>query len=65
MAAVPARSEPGRTTEGYTGLKPLSVDRGMSGQNTREPAAELGLLDATMIGMGAMIGAGIFVLTGW
>jgi amino acid transporter len=30
----------------------------------REPAAELGLLDATMIGMGAMIGAGIFVLTG-
>jgi amino acid transporter len=32
--------------------------------NEREPAAELGLLDATMIGMGAMIGAGIFVLTG-
>jgi amino acid transporter len=30
----------------------------------RQPAAELGLLDATMIGMGAMIGAGIFVLTG-
>ncbi|WP_255151633.1 APC family permease [Halorarius halobius] len=30
----------------------------------RDPAAELGLLDATMIGMGAMIGAGIFVLTG-
>jgi amino acid transporter len=30
----------------------------------REPTAELGLLDATMIGMGAMIGAGIFVLTG-
>jgi amino acid transporter len=36
----------------------------MSGEGTREPAAELGLLDATMIGMGAMIGAGIFVLTG-
>jgi APA family basic amino acid/polyamine antiporter len=35
----------------------------MSGQN-RSPEAELGLLDATMIGMGAMIGAGIFVLTG-
>ena len=34
----------------------------MSGE--RAPAAELGLLDATMIGMGAMIGAGIFVLTG-
>ncbi|MFB6168583.1 MAG: APC family permease [Haloferacaceae archaeon] len=33
-------------------------------QGDREPAAELGLLDATMIGMGAMIGAGIFVLTG-
>jgi amino acid transporter len=33
-------------------------------QGTREPTAELGLLDATMIGMGAMIGAGIFVLTG-
>jgi len=31
---------------------------------TRSPEAELGLLDATMIGMGAMIGAGIFVLTG-
>jgi amino acid transporter len=30
----------------------------------RDPAAELGLLDATMIGMGAMIGAGIFVLPG-
>ncbi|SFF82903.1 cationic amino acid:proton symporter, ABT family (TC 2.A.3.6.1) [Halopelagius inordinatus] len=30
----------------------------------RAPEAELGLLDATMIGMGAMIGAGIFVLTG-
>jgi amino acid transporter len=33
-------------------------------QQERSPAAELGLLDATMIGMGAMIGAGIFVLTG-
>ena len=33
-------------------------------QGERSPAAELGLLDATMIGMGAMIGAGIFVLTG-
>jgi len=30
----------------------------------RAPEANLGLLDATMIGMGAMIGAGIFVLTG-
>ncbi len=30
----------------------------------RKPKARLGLLDATMIGMGAMIGAGIFVLTG-
>lgn len=30
----------------------------------RKPATKLGLLDATMIGMGAMIGAGIFVLTG-
>ncbi|MFB6151636.1 MAG: APC family permease [Haloarculaceae archaeon] len=36
----------------------------MSGQRNRSPEAELGLLDATMIGMGAMIGAGIFVLTG-
>jgi APA family basic amino acid/polyamine antiporter len=36
----------------------------MSGSQTRSPEAELGLLDATMIGMGAMIGAGIFVLTG-
>ncbi|PSP81246.1 amino acid transporter [Halobacteriales archaeon QS_4_69_225] len=34
------------------------------GQGSRGPSAELGLLDATMIGMGAMIGAGIFVLTG-
>ena len=33
-------------------------------EETRSPNAELGLLDATMIGMGAMIGAGIFVLTG-
>ncbi|MFB6305037.1 MAG: APC family permease [Haloferacaceae archaeon] len=36
----------------------------MSGQGKRSPEAELGLVDATMIGMGAMIGAGIFVLTG-
>jgi amino acid transporter len=36
----------------------------MSENQTRSPEAELGLLDATMIGMGAMIGAGIFVLTG-
>ncbi len=36
----------------------------MSSHGDRSPAAELGLLDATMIGMGAMIGAGIFVLTG-
>ena len=33
-------------------------------KETRSPEANLGLLDATMIGMGAMIGAGIFVLTG-
>jgi amino acid transporter len=36
----------------------------MSEAGSRQPEAELGLLDATMIGMGAMIGAGIFVLTG-
>jgi amino acid transporter len=36
----------------------------VSESGTRSPDAELGLLDATMIGMGAMIGAGIFVLTG-
>jgi len=30
----------------------------------RSPEASLSLVDATMIGMGAMIGAGIFVLTG-
>ncbi|MFB6171407.1 MAG: APC family permease [Haloarculaceae archaeon] len=35
----------------------------MSSQS-RSPTRDLGLLDATMIGMGAMIGAGIFVLTG-
>ncbi len=34
----------------------------MSKSQTRSPEAELGLLDATMIGMGAMIGAGIFVI---
>jgi len=33
-------------------------------QGSRSPAASLGLLDATMVGIGAMIGAGIFVLTG-
>ena len=36
----------------------------MSASEERAPEAELTLLDATMIGMGAMIGAGIFVLTG-
>jgi amino acid transporter len=33
-------------------------------EGDRSPAASLGLLDATMVGVGAMIGAGIFVLTG-
>jgi APA family basic amino acid/polyamine antiporter len=36
----------------------------MSHAGDREPGASLGLLDATMVGIGAMIGAGIFVLTG-
>ncbi len=36
----------------------------VSSHGERSPDADLGLLDATMIGMGAMIGAGIFVLTG-
>jgi amino acid transporter len=36
----------------------------VSSHGERAPEANLGLLDATMIGMGAMIGAGIFVLTG-
>ena len=36
----------------------------MSHAGDRAPAASLGLLDATMVGIGAMIGAGIFVLTG-
>jgi len=36
----------------------------MSETRNRQPEAELGLLNATMIGMGAMIGAGVFVLTG-
>jgi APA family basic amino acid/polyamine antiporter len=36
----------------------------MSQAGQRAPAASLGLLDATMVGVGAMIGAGIFVLTG-
>ena len=36
----------------------------MSHSGEREPTASLSLLDATMVGIGAMIGAGIFVLTG-
>ena len=36
----------------------------MSQSPQREPETSLGLLDATMVGIGAMIGAGIFVLTG-
>lgn len=36
----------------------------MSHAGERSPATSLGLLDATMVGIGAMIGAGIFVLTG-
>jgi amino acid transporter len=36
----------------------------MSHSGGREPTASLSLLDATMVGIGAMIGAGIFVLTG-
>ncbi|WP_103029895.1 APC family permease [Salinibacter altiplanensis] len=36
----------------------------MAQTGNRSPAAKLGLLDATMVGIGAMIGAGIFVLTG-
>jgi APA family basic amino acid/polyamine antiporter len=40
------------------------MDAGASGTGTRGPQQSLGLLDATMVGIGAMIGAGIFVLTG-
>jgi amino acid transporter len=36
----------------------------VSQSGERAPTRSLGLLDATMVGMGAMIGAGIFVLTG-
>ncbi|MFB6217842.1 MAG: APC family permease, partial [Halobacteriaceae archaeon] len=36
----------------------------MAESGDRAPEASLGLLDATMVGIGAMIGAGIFVLTG-
>lgn len=36
----------------------------MSHAGSRSPGASLSLLDATMVGIGAMIGAGIFVLTG-
>ncbi|WP_435362056.1 APC family permease [Haloarchaeobius sp. DFWS5] len=36
----------------------------MSHAGDRAPATSLTLLDATMVGIGAMIGAGIFVLTG-
>ncbi|MFB6361325.1 MAG: APC family permease [Halobacteriales archaeon] len=36
----------------------------MANEGDRAPQASLGLLDATMVGIGAMIGAGIFVLTG-
>jgi len=36
----------------------------MNESGERAPATSLGLLDATMVGIGAMIGAGIFVLTG-
>lgn len=36
----------------------------MSRAGGQSPAASLTLLDATMVGVGAMIGAGIFVLTG-
>jgi L-asparagine transporter-like permease len=45
----------------------MSQDQASASQTTaskRSPEASLGLLDATMVGMGAMIGAGIFVLTG-
>ena len=35
-----------------------------SGSKQPTFARDLGLFDATMIGVGAMIGAGIFVLTG-
>jgi amino acid transporter len=36
----------------------------VSQSGERAPATELNMLDATMVGIGAMIGAGIFVLTG-
>ena len=45
--------------QGDTGA---SQTRSPSGETTF--ARDLGLFDATMIGIGAMIGAGIFVLTG-
>jgi amino acid transporter/nucleotide-binding universal stress UspA family protein len=42
----------------------MANDRKQQGSNEVTFARDLGLFDATMIGMGAMIGAGIFVLTG-
>jgi APA family basic amino acid/polyamine antiporter len=68
-ADVPGAASAGRrrdrgppTVTKWAARPPLN--NAMSETPEREPAANLGLLDATMIGMGAMIGAGIFVLTG-
>jgi amino acid transporter len=44
--------------------QPTQTEAKASSTTERSPEASLGLLDATMVGMGAMIGAGIFVLTG-
>ena len=62
-----------RQASGYLTLAAAPSDDGrafdagevtMSHAGERSPAASLTLLDATMVGIGAMIGAGIFVLTG-
>ncbi|KPL17370.1 MAG: hypothetical protein AMS26_01075 [Bacteroides sp. SM23_62] len=42
----------------------MALDRTSAKTNQATFARDLGLFDATMIGIGAMIGAGIFVLTG-
>ena len=45
-------------------LSDLSDDAEISVDDEVTLSRDLGLFDATMIGVGAMIGAGIFVLTG-
>lgn len=46
-------------------MSEASADNGDSGRLTTELSRDMSFIDITFIGVGAMIGAGVFALTGF